>query len=283
MSFVSGYCKLPLSAFPLLYGTAWKEKRTTALCAQAFAAGFRGVDTACQPKHYQEDLVGDALLEAFTSGKLLREETWIQTKFTSIRGQDPQRVPYDQKKALPDQVKESVQVSRCNLKVEVIDSLVLHSPERDLQTTVLVWGGMEEAVREGYVRHLGISNCYNLPFLMKLYEAVNIKPVVVQNRFYSDEGWDRDLRKFCLAKGIMYQSFWTLTANPTVLKDASFRKIARKYKLTSAQLLYKFLVDVGCQPLSGTTTHQTEAAQVMKLDFKLSEEEISAIDRIMQA
>jgi len=281
MSLIPGFCKLPLTAFPLLYGTAWKKKRTTALCAEAFSAGFRGIDTACQPKHYQEDLVGDALYEAFTSGKLTREQTWIQTKFTSIRGQDPLRVPYDGHKRVEEQVTESVQVSRNNLKVEVIDSLVLHSPEKDLQTTLSVWKSMEAAVRDGYVRNLGISNCYNLAFLKNLYDEVSIKPIIVQNRFYEDENWDRELRKFCLEKNITYQSFWTLTANPKVLKNPTFKRIAEKYKLTPQQLMYKFLIDIGCQPLSGTTTHQSEAAQVGKLNFKLSDEEISAIDATM--
>lgn len=36
----------------LIYGTAWKKERTASLVEQALRAGFRGVDTACQPKHY---------------------------------------------------------------------------------------------------------------------------------------------------------------------------------------------------------------------------------------
>lgn len=38
----------------LIYGTAWKKERTTDLVVKAVLAGFRGIDTACQPKHYQE-------------------------------------------------------------------------------------------------------------------------------------------------------------------------------------------------------------------------------------
>jgi len=281
MSLIPGYCQLPISAFPLLYGTAWKEERTTGLCAEAFKAGFRGVDTACQPKHYQEHLVGDALKEAFSSGVLKREETWIQTKFTSVRGQDPNRIPYDKGKPLAQQVRESVQVSRNNLKLDVIDSLVLHSPERDLDTTIIVWTAMEDAVTEGYVRNLGISNCYDIMFLRKLWDVANVKPIVVQNRFYEQENWDRELRKFCLEKSMLYQSFWTLTANPAVLRNPVFLEIANKRNCTPCQLMYKFLVDVGCQPLSGTTTHQSEAARVMSLDFTLTSEEIAAIDLTM--
>ena len=38
----------------IIYGTAWKKERTAQLVEQAIVAGFRGIDTACQPKHYHE-------------------------------------------------------------------------------------------------------------------------------------------------------------------------------------------------------------------------------------
>ena len=38
----------------LIYGTAWKKEATTPLVVTAVLAGFRGIDTACQPKHYHE-------------------------------------------------------------------------------------------------------------------------------------------------------------------------------------------------------------------------------------
>ena len=44
----------------MMYGTAWKAERTADLVEAAIRAGFRGVDTACQPKHYREAGVGDA-------------------------------------------------------------------------------------------------------------------------------------------------------------------------------------------------------------------------------
>ena len=45
----------------IIYGTAWKKDRTADLVVKAVLAGFRGIDTACQPKHYDEALVGAAL------------------------------------------------------------------------------------------------------------------------------------------------------------------------------------------------------------------------------
>ena len=52
------YTKMPA----LIYGTAWKKERTAELVMAAVKAGFRGIDTACQPKHYHEAGVGEALI-----------------------------------------------------------------------------------------------------------------------------------------------------------------------------------------------------------------------------
>jgi len=60
--------------------------------------------------------------------ELSRSDLFIQTKFTSFDGQDPNRVPYDKDAPLEDQVLQSVEVSLKNLRTTYIDSLVLHSP-----------------------------------------------------------------------------------------------------------------------------------------------------------
>jgi len=105
-----------------LYGTAWKEDRTAALTELALRAGFRGIDTACQPKHYHEPGVGaaDAAFE--------RESLYVQTKFTPVSGHDPQRIPYDADASVSEQVAQSFAVSLQNLRTTYLDALILHSP-----------------------------------------------------------------------------------------------------------------------------------------------------------
>lgn len=71
-----------------IYGTAWKKDETAALVSRAIRSGFNGFDTAGQPKHYREDLVGQAIREAFTSG-LIKNRTDIYVCFflrSSTRG-----------------------------------------------------------------------------------------------------------------------------------------------------------------------------------------------------
>jgi diketogulonate reductase-like aldo/keto reductase len=67
-----------------IYGTAWKKDRTKELVKEAVAVGFRRVDTAAQPRHYQEALVGEALREAFTQGLLKREELYVRIHISSL-------------------------------------------------------------------------------------------------------------------------------------------------------------------------------------------------------
>lgn len=267
----------------MLYGTAWKKEQTTDLVFQALKAGFRGIDTACQPKHYQEHLVGDALRAFFTQMDLRREDVWIQTKFTSTGGQDPNNIPYNPNNSVEAQVQESIGVSLKNLKIDTIDSLLLHSPLKTTQLTLVAWSVMEAAVQDGRVKCLGISNIYDLEELQLIYEKANVKPSVVQNRFYDKTNFDRGIRKFCLSKGIVYQTFWTLSANPHVLRHRDFEAMASKYGLTPAQLLYKFVRDSGHQPLSGckNARHVAEAVAVGALAFALTKEEMTKIEDML--
>ena len=80
---------------PIIYGTAWKKERTTGLSVQAITAGFRGIDTACQPKHYNEPGVGEALIKLNALG-IRREALFIQTKFTSLSGSEHKFTPLDE-------------------------------------------------------------------------------------------------------------------------------------------------------------------------------------------
>lgn len=64
-----------LSMPTLIYGTAWKKNRTTDLVEKAIEYGFRGIDTVCQPKHYNEEGVGEAL-RRLTNEKIDRKDLY---------------------------------------------------------------------------------------------------------------------------------------------------------------------------------------------------------------
>jgi diketogulonate reductase-like aldo/keto reductase len=257
----------------ILYGTAWKKSATEHLVTTALRHGFRGIDTACQPKHYEESDVGAGI----ASSGLARDQLYLQTKFTPPSGQDPRRVPYEPKASIPQQVTQSFEVSLRNLRTDRLDCLVLHSPLPGAQQTLEAWRALEALVDSGRVGQLGISNCYLLRQLESLYAAARIKPAVLQNRFYADTRFDRDLRAYCRRQNILYQSFWTLTANPQALAHPILTGLAAKYERTRAQVLFRYLTQLGVAPLTGTSSEQHMREDLAIFEFQLTEPEISQV------
>lgn len=268
----------------LIYGTAWKEDRTRDLAARALKAGFRGVDTANQRKHYFEAGAGDAIRAALKAGEVKRDELFVQTKFTYRRGQDD-RLPYDEKAPLPVQVRQSFASSLEHLGLEYLDSYLLHGPasgDRLKPADWQVWRTMEALHGEGRVRLLGVSN-FNLEQLKLLCARAAVPPRVVQNRCYATRGWDGAIRAFCADKGIVYQGFSLLTANRGVLAHASLLAIARRHGRTPAQVVFRFALDAGMAALTGTTSPTHMAEDLKVFDFALDAAETRAVETLAAA
>jgi diketogulonate reductase-like aldo/keto reductase len=261
---------------PIIYGTAWKKDQTSSLVVKAITAGFRGVDTAAQPKHYQEEGVGEALRKLESQG-ISRQQLFLQTKFTPVSGQDPEQLPYDPRASLPEQVAQSFLSSQKNLGTDYVDSLVLHSPLARWNQMMEVWKAMENIHQQGGARMLGISNCYELDILEALYDQVQVKPRVLQNRFYQDTSYDLELRRWCHEKGITYQSFWTLTGNPHILGSDVLHRMAQSHHKSEAQIFFRFVTQLGIVPLTGTRSdaHMKEDLEIFS--FELSTAEMDAI------
>ncbi|SPO03432.1 related to D-xylose reductase II,III protein [Cephalotrichum gorgonifer] len=219
----------------LIYGTAWKKARTQPLVHLALSTGFRALDTAAQPRHYAEPDVASALREAIAQNVVARRDVFVQTKFTPLPGQDPDNVPYDASAPLADQVRASVEGSLRNFAVGeageegYIDCLLLHSPLPTLEETLTAWATMASFVPER-VRRLGISNV-SLPMLRALCDAVARsaeplpKPAAVQNRLRMG-AYEPELYAFCQREGIVFEAFWTLSANPNLLASRPVAEVA---------------------------------------------------------
>lgn len=265
----------------LLYGTAWKEAETERLTTLAIAQGFRGIDTANQRKHYHEAGVGAAIQAAIASHTVRREDLFLQTKFTFLRGQD-HRLPYEAEAAVPMQVAQSFESSLDHLGTDYLDSYVLHGPSTGQRLKPIdwqAWRAMEAIHASGRARLLGISNV-NLEQIKLLCAQAKVRPRFVQNRCYAAKGWDRDVRRFCRENGIAYQGFSLLTANRSVLALSSIKDIARRKGADVAQVIFRFALEVGMVALTGTTNAEHMAADLAVQDMQLSPDDVSAIDHI---
>lgn len=264
----------------IIYGTAWKKEATATLVSQAINLGFRGIDTACQPKHYHEAGVGEGVASSLQQG-LLRSDLYLQTKFTPINGHDPEQIPYDKNASLSKQVAQSFQVSLKNLQTDYLDCLVLHSPLTNSDDLLRVWQAMEQIFANGGCRQLGISNCYNLEQLSFLYQSAKIKPAVLQNRFYAETHYDQALRQFCNTHHIIYQSFWTLTANPKILTSDIIQALTEKYQRNSAQIFFRYLTQIGIIPLTGTQSAHHILEDLAIFEFELLNNELISINTLL--
>jgi diketogulonate reductase-like aldo/keto reductase len=262
-----------------VYGTAWKEAATERLTQLALEAGFRGIDTANQRRHYHEAGVGAAIARALASGLVQRNELFLQTKFTSVGGQD-HRLPYDPAADVATQVRQSFASSLEHLQVETLDSYVLHGPSRrfglgasDLQ----VWQAMEELHAAGKTRFLGVSNV-GLDQLEELCARATTPPAFVQNRCFARSGWDREVRAFCRERGIVYQGFSLLTANQAELRHPAFERLVARVGRTPAQVVFRFALQVGMQPLTGTTDPGHMREDLQSFEFELSAADVRIVE-----
>jgi diketogulonate reductase-like aldo/keto reductase len=271
---------VPVPTF--IYGTAWKGEHTSRLVRMALDAGFRGIDTANQRRHYLEAGVGEALADAVKSNVLEREDLFLQTKYTSRNGQD-HRLPYDASAPVATQVEQSFASSLEHLGVERLDSYVLHGPtvryglaDEDWEA----WHAMELLQQSGKTRLLGVSNV-GIDQLEELCGKAEVKPAMVQNRCFAQLGWDRTVRQFCNKQGLLYQGFSLLTANPHVMHHPRVHEIAESAGVNPAQVIFRFARQIGMIALTGTTSAE-HAAQDLGIDkFKLEDEVIAEIEQLI--
>lgn len=168
---------------------------------------------------------------------------------------------------LEDQVRTSIESSLYNLRYEdsidssYLDALFLHSPYPDFDNTLRAW-----KVLSGYVprkiRALGISNV-SLPVLVRLYDAVEVKPAFVQVRFHPETQFEVPMRKFCVEKGIRFQAHKVLKGNKELLADDVVGDVAENLGVSREVALY--LCVVGLEGVS--VVNGTKSAEHMKEDM----------------
>ena len=275
---LTAYNNVSIPSF--MYGTAWKKEATAQLVQQAVGAGFTAIDTANQLIHYQEALVGDALLALAQQG-VARDRLFLQTKFTPTNGQD-HRTPYDASANLTKQVTQSFESSLAHLHTNYLDSYVLHGPYQRQGLGAAdweVWAAIEGLYQSGKTKMIGISNV-TADQLTQLCARAAVKPMMVQNRCYAALGWDKEVREICLAHCIIYQGFSLLTANREIFADPGIRAIAQRLGTGLAQVVFRFAMQVGMLPLTGTTNPQHMKEDLRAEQLILTAEDMRLIETV---
>jgi diketogulonate reductase-like aldo/keto reductase len=204
---------------------------------------------------------------------------FVQTKFTPANGQD-HRTPYDVTASITTQVRQSFESSLAHLHTDYLDSYVLHGPyhraglgPEDWE----VWSAIESLYASGKTKLIGVSNVAAGQLALLCERAVH-RPMVVQNRCYAAFGWDKAVRDLCRTHGIVYQGFSLLTANREVLIDPAIRTMGEKYGAGVAPVVFRFAMQVGMVPLTGTSNPQHMADDLRADQFTLTPDEVERIE-----
>jgi diketogulonate reductase-like aldo/keto reductase len=216
--------------------------------------------------------VGEALRPAE------RARLFLQTKYTSVDGQD-HRLPYDPDAPPAVQVGQSLAASLEHLRTDYVDALLLHGPSRPDRFTredLEAWRAMAAEQGAGRTRRIGVSNV-SLAHLRQLEAGGEPLPAIVQNRCFARSGWDHGVRSFCRDHGIVYQAFSLLTANGRELAAPAVSRIARRLGRTVPQVVFRFAMQAGMVPLTGTTDPLHMREDLACLEFSLPDEDVETL------
>jgi diketogulonate reductase-like aldo/keto reductase len=106
--------------------------------------------------------------------------------------------------------------------------------------------------------------------------GAKVKPSFAQIRTYASRGWEKNTREVCKARGIKFQGFSLLTANREIFEKREFLAIQKKLGCTGAQLVFRFALELGMLPITGTRSseHMGEDLQSNTLALTTSDKEI---------
>jgi diketogulonate reductase-like aldo/keto reductase len=180
------------------------------------------------------------------------------------------------------QVAQSMASSLEHLGTDHVDSYVLHGPASAYGWTdadAEVWEAMRKERDAGRTRLLGVSNV-SVEHLEQMAVAHPEGPAFVQNRCYARFGWDREVRRFCRERKIVYQGFSLLTANVDLLHHPLVTDLASRANATPAQIVFSFARAIGMLPLTGTCNDEHMKQDLASAGLSLSPDAVRAIESV---
>lgn len=225
--------------------------------------GGRLIDTAYM--YGNEDAVGEGVRQAMEEYGIPREDIFVITKIYPSQ--------FDNPRAAIDMALEK-------LDIEYIDMMLLHHPGTG---DVEAYLAMEEYVKQGKIRSLGLSNWY-VEELTEFLPQINITPALVQNEihpYYQEQ----DVVPFIQEKDIVVQCWYPLGGRgytTELLGDETITDIAKAHGVSSAQVILRWDLQRGIVVIPGSSNPEHIKENLDLFGFKLSEEEmeqITALDR----
>jgi diketogulonate reductase-like aldo/keto reductase len=249
--------------YPIAYGTRGGGQETSTYIRDAILEGFRHIVTGSHHNKHNETGAGEGWKAAVAQNQTIkRSDLFLQTMFVPFHGNDFEASPNDPTNAkelsIEDQVNATIEQSLNNLQTTYIDAVLFHNFRAKTHTfddMFQAWRALEKYVKKGTIRFLGISNVHDAEYLTRLHTESKVKPVILQNRFHANRGFDVSLQHTVHEQlGLQVQHFWILTGNSG---GRANRDTASEKQLTKEQLMLAFVMSLGqTTALVGTHSQQ---------------------------
>ena len=234
---------------------------------EAIKIGYRHIDTAQAYKN--ERGVGEGLRTCGVS----RDEIFVTSKVAA------ENKTYE---SAADSIDETLN----KMKLDYIDMMIIHSPQpwievnqsenRYFYENKQVWKAMEDAVKDGKVRTIGVSNFLEED-IDNILSDCKIRPAVNQILAHISNTPIK-LIKYCKNKDILVEAYSPI-AHGEALKNAKIKEMADKYNVSIAQLCIKYDLQLGMVVLP-KTSNPNHMKSNSELDFIISDEDMETLKNI---
>lgn len=229
---------------------------------EALEAGYRHIDTAAV--YGNEESVGKGI----SKSGIPREELYVTTKLWNTEH-------------TYDRAKKAIDLSLQKLGLDYIDLYLIHWPRPEefkdewQEANAESWRAMEEAVKAGKIKSIGVSN-FHPHHLDALLETATIRPVV--NQIYLNPSDQQEkVVTYCQDKGILLEAYSPLGTGKIFSIDA-LNELANRYNKSVAQIVLRWSLQKGFSPLPKSVTKERIIENNQLFDFELTTEDMVFID-----
>ncbi|CAJ0926443.1 unnamed protein product, partial [Mesorhabditis belari] len=254
----------------------------------ALKAGYRHID--CAHVYGNQKEIGEVFAKVF-DGQLQRSDVFVTSKIWNTF--------HSYEKA-----KEAVDIILGELQLDYVDLMLIHWPmgyeegneilpktpdgtkiRYSKEDYLGTWKALEEAVNDGKIRSLGLSN-FNHKQIERLIGHSRIKPAVLQVELHP-YFQQKKLRDFCKKHQIVVTAYSPLgnptnpfrkTGDPSILTDEVVLKIAEKSGKSPAQVALRWAIQTGLVVIPKSTSEHRIKENGALFDFELSQGELAEID-----
>lgn len=230
----------------------------------ALNSGYRHIDTAAA--YGNEESVGRAIKKSGVN----RHDLFVTTKlWNSDHG-------YDKTKA-------AIDTSLEKLGLDYLDLYLIHWPNpaamRDnwAELNAESWRAMEEAVKAGKIRAIGISN-FRKHHIDELMKTAEIKPAVNQN-FLNPSDLQPEVTAESTKLGMLNEAYSPLGTGG-LLGNKTVAGVANNHGKSPAQVLIRWSLQHGFLPLPKSVHPEYIKANADVFDFELTPDEMQLLDEL---